>query len=134
MPESSSMTRAAPNASVPLVVVGLLAAFAPAFLLGFSRPEPYEVAIMRWMGAAALGLAAIRPWAVQIGDDPARRMRRWNGATVTLTVLYLATTNPLFLMLAFATLAASVLDAVVERAITASEDLLRRLQQEADRA
>ncbi len=128
------MRRNPPDATVVLVLGGLLAALAPAVVLGFSRPEPYEVGIVRWMGAAALGLAAVRPWALRMGDDPARRMRRWNAATIGVALLYLVTTNPLFLILAFATLAATVLDAGAEWATIAAEELRQRLSEEADGA
>ncbi len=128
------MPRAVSDTSLLLIVGGLLAALAPSFVLAFSRPEPYEVGIVRWIGAAALVLAAVRPRALRMGDAPARRMRRWNGTTIGLALLYVVTTNPLFLILAFATLAASVLDAGVEWATIAAEDLRQRLLEEADGA
>ncbi len=128
------MRQTTASPSLPLLAGGLLAALAPAFVLGYSRPDPYEVEIVRWMGAAAMALAAIRPWALRAGADPARRMRRWNTVTLALAAGYLVTANPLFLVLAFATLVAAVLDAGVERASSASMDLLRRLQQDADNA
>ncbi len=118
----------------PLARQSLLLAAGGAFLLAYPShalsytvPAAYEVELVRWLGVALLGLAGIRPWALGVGGRPATRMRRWTRITLFALVLYVFTTNPIFLIVGFSTVVGASLDAGVERSTIAAEELLARL-------
>ena len=102
----------------------------PRVALIWMTPERYEMELMRWAGLAVICLAAVRPWALAEGGDAATRMRRWTGVAFGAGLLYVVTTNALFLVVGFATVAAAVLDTAVERASRAANEVLARLAEE----
>jgi hypothetical protein len=126
------MARSHGTQSVTLAAVGLLGLLRPTYLLSYTTPEPYEIEIVRWTGLGLVCLAAIRPWALRSGAAPARRMRLWTGAAGTTGFLYVVSANPLFLVVAFASVVAATLDAALERSTNAADELLVRLHDEAD--
>lgn len=111
--------------------MGLLALFHPSYVPNYRTPAPYELEIVRWLGLVLIGLAWIRPWALRTGGDAAARMRRWTGLAGLSTALYVLTANPLFLVIAFASVVAATLDAMVERSTAAANAMLARLSNEA---
>ncbi len=112
--------------------VGFLMAVVPGYAVGFMTSDPWEIEVLRWAGLLMLGLAMIRPWALATGDDAAYRMRLSCRLALALGVVYFVMTEPLFLILGFSVLAASVLDAAIERASRASEEFLARTRRQID--
>lgn len=117
--------------SIVLAALGLALLAHPTYLIGHVAAEPYEVELAQWAGVAMIALAPIRPWALRAGGWTRIRMRNWSGAAATSGVLYLVVTSPFFLVVGFATLLAAVIDASVERATVASNNLFNALRSEA---
>lgn len=111
-----------------LGILGAIALLYPTIVLGFTQSEPYEAEITRWVGLGLIGAAGMWSWAQRLGGVPARRLTRWLRAAAGSALLFVLTTNPVFLVIGFALLIAGVLDAMLERATIAAFDLMARLQ------
>jgi hypothetical protein len=111
------------------VSLGTLMVVYPRVVLGFTAPEPYEAEILRWAGLAMLGCTAIWPWAVRMGGRVLQRLRRWMALSFTAAVLFVVTTSPLLLIVAFTLVAAGVLDATAERALAKSRELFIHIRE-----
>lgn len=116
--------------SYAIGVVAVVMLAAPGFVLGYTSAEAYEVEIVRWAGLFTLGLAAVRPWAIRDGGRTAWRMRAWTTVVVGCGFAYIVGTNPLFLVVGLAAIAAAMLDTSIEWATRASEDLRLRLMRD----
>ncbi len=117
--------------SIVLAAVGIALLAHPTYLIGHVAAEPYEVELAQWAGVVMVALAPIRPWAMRAGGWTTIRMKNWTGAAATSAVLYVIVTSPFFLVVGFATLLAAVIDASVERATVASNNLFNALRSEA---
>ncbi len=111
-----------------LGVLGAVALVYPAVILGLVEAEPYEMEIARWTGLGLIGAATMWAWAQQRGFGVARRLRRWLRTAAFAGLLFLLSTNPIFLVVAFALLTAGVLDTMLERVTIAAYELMSRLR------
>ena len=121
------MQRAGRSLSWGLVTLGVAMAAAPGLVLSHTAPAPFELEVLRWAGAALIGLALTRPWALVQGGSTAARMQRWTRLTVASALLYVTTTQPLFLVVGFCFLTAGALDGAMERATLSTRELITRL-------
>lgn len=114
--------------SIGLALVGAVGLLYPAVVLGFTIAEPYELEIMRWTGLSLLATAPMWLWATRRGGSQARRLSRWVRTATIASLLFVLTTNPIFLLVAFSLVVAGLLDAMLERGTLAAFELMARLQ------
>lgn len=95
----------------------------------FTAPTaaPWEVTVLRLLGLVGVSLLAGLPWVRGASVDAHRRLRRWSIPGVAATVIYLLSTDPLYLLIGFCLLTGAAVDMWMTRAHIATETLRVRL-------
>lgn len=129
-----------PAASRPLASVRPIALSALATVImvapdGMFSPLtslPHELTILRMAGLVGVSLLAALPWAATAPLDVRRRLRRWLLPGVVSSVIFLVSTETLYLVLGFCLLTGASLDVWMSRAHIASDTMRTRLTSSRD--
>lgn len=124
-----------PLASVRPVALSALAVatmVAPDGIFSPLTNVPHELTILRMLALVGVSLLAALPWASTAPLEVRRRLRRWLLPGVTCTVIYLISTETLYLVLGFCLLSGATLDVWMSRAHIASDTMRTRLTSSRD--
>lgn len=89
--------------------------------------SPWQVFVLRMLALVGVSLLAVLPWAREAEADVRRRLRRWSIPGVGASIIYLLSTDPVYLIVGFCLLVGAAVDMWATRAHIASETLRIRL-------